>query len=632
MPKNTFIFFFFCISIVRLNAQVVVHQENFGSGLGTWSAVNVLDATDIWTNVSGFAEINGIGGTNDQDWLISPPINMNTQANEYFLFDYNDDFDGDLIKVYYSLNYNGGGTSTDVNSANWTELNNRLININKTSCFTTLFQRHPAIDISGISGTNVYFAFKYIGTATNSKYYKIDNIRVLADYYAGITSTSKCCDLKTELHNLIKKQTYRIAYTSTSYDVWDAMLHSDVRINDAGTDTITWDVFTDKPFTTGEFEFDPCIGRAGVATCTTEGSCYQREHSFPKSWWGGGTTANDTAYTDMHHLMPADGSLNMAKSNYSPGVVVTPSTIGTNGYKVGTNTSYPCGATMNYFEPIDEYKGDYARMYFFIVTRYQHLMATWESIDTRGDCALDGDPCIGFEPWLLNVLLIWHANDPVSLKERERNNAVYAIQGNRNPFIDQPQWVNMIWGDETGTNCTAFTLPIELVEFNVNRKEKQAVSIHWKTSTERENAYFVIEKSTNGSTWEEVTKVATKGNGSLGNTYEVIDEETLPSLYYYRLIQFDIDGESQLLDTKVIDLKNQLTDVYPNPFTDYVNFEFENVGQKRIRIYNELGQLELETITESKKQTVEIKILPKGFYTSVVEDGKEVFITRLIKL
>lgn len=630
--KTTLIFFFFFCSFVLVNAQVVVHQENFGTGLGTWSAVNILDATDVWTNASGFAEINGIGGTNDEDWLISPSINMNAQTNEFLLFDYNDDFDGDLIKVFYATNYNGGGTSTDVTNATWTELSNRLININRTSCFSTLFQRHPAIDVSGISGTSVRFAFKYVGTSASSKYYKIDNVRILADYYAGIGSTIKCCDLKTALHNLIKTQTYRIGYTAATYDVWDAMLHSDVRINDAGTDTITSDVFTDKPFGTGEFEFDPCTGRAGVATCTVEGTCYQREHSFPKSWWGGGTAAADTAYTDMHHLMPADGFLNGAKSNFPPGVVLAAATTGTNGFKVGTNTTYPCSATMNYFEPIDEYKGDYARMYFFIATRYQHLMATWESIDTRGDCALDGNPCIGFEPWMLNVLLTWHANDPVSLKEINRNNAVYAIQGNRNPFIDKPQWVNMIWGDANGTSCTAFTLPVELIEFDLKKSEERAVIIHWETASERDNDYFVVEKSRDGSTWEEVGKVGTKGNGSLGNTYKVIDNEIVPIMYYYRLTQFDLNGEKELLDTKVIDLRNQMTTVYPNPFTDNLYFEFDKVGQKRIKIYNELGQLMLETMTESKKQTIDSKSLSKGFYTVIVDDEMEVYISRLIKL
>lgn len=623
---------FFCFQAAR--AQIVVHQENFGAGLGAWSAVNVTDATDVWSNVSGFAEINGFGGSNDEDWLISPAINLNTQNNEFFLFDYNDDFDGGLIKVFYSTNYNGGGTVANVSSATWTELSTTFININRTTCFSTLFQRHPAIDISGINGTAVYFAFKYTGTASASKYYKIDNVRILANYYNGITKNIKCCDLKTELHRLIRNQSHSIQYTAATYDVWDAMLHSDVRINDAGTDTITMDVFTDKPFGTGEFEFDPCTGRAGVATCGAEGTCYQREHSFPKSWWGSGTSASDSAYTDMHHLMPADGYLNAAKNNYPPGVVAVPGTVGSNGFRVGTNAAYPCGGTMSYFEPINEYKGDYARMYFYIVTRYQHLMATWEGLNTAGNCALDGDPCIGFEPWLLTVLLTWHANDPVSVKEINRNNAVYAIQGNRNPFIDNPDWVNLIWGDASGVSCSSFTLPVELTNFTASWNNN-SIQLQWETASERNNDYFKITKSYDGSEWELLDIM--QGNGTLNTAshYELSDPELRLSdnneFIYYQLHQVDLNGVSKLIGTQAVLIPEQEISVSPNPFSEFIQIKCNHQNLKTIKLFNMLGQEIYQQQLEGETAVINTMNLEKGNYYLIVSDEEQQSVFRIQK-
>ena len=436
-------------------AQVNIHTENFGAGTGTWTAVDVNDATNQWTATGGSMQMDGAGGTDDEDWLISPSINLDAQAGEHFLFDYNDVNAGALIELYYSTDYNGGGTAGDVSTATWTSLPLRLVDINSVVCFS-LFQRHPAIDISGISGSAVYFGFKYTGTAGTAKQYQLDNIHIEAEYYSTIlTSVAagvRCAELKTEIHNVIINQT-KIPYTSASYDIWDSQLQTDTRLNDAGTATIVWDMFTDKPGATGEFEFDHCDNRDDGSCPGGEGVCYNREHSFPQSWWGSGQSSTDTQYVDLHHIVPSDRSMNSAKSNNPPGIVTTAFTTGSNGFKVGANPAYPC-ASMTYWEPIDEYKGDYARIFFYFATRYQHNMVAWSTISTTGDCAMSGDAYTSFEPWLVQLLLEWNAADPVSTKETERNNAVYAIQGNRNPFIDNPAWIEYIWGDNLGSPCS----------------------------------------------------------------------------------------------------------------------------------------------------------------------------------
>ena len=458
--KNLFLLLTILVS-TNLFSQTTVHSENFTSGLGTWVGISVTDPTDVWVNSAGKAQMTGWGGIDDEDWLVSPSINMDNQTNEYFMFDYNDNFSGPLLELYYSVDYNNGGTVFDLQTATWIPITLDLIDINTVSCFSTLMHRHSAIDVSGILGSNVYFAFKYLGASGLSKRYKIDDIHIEADYYGAVNTFlqggGNCADLKTELFTSIQSITRLCRYTASIYDVWDGMQITDRRSNDANTAQIVYDMFTDFPSTTGEFEFDHCANKDYGSCPAGEGLCYNREHSLPKSWWGGGTAyPSDEQYTDLHHLVPSDRQMNSLKSNYPPGIVTNATTTGTNGFKVGTNPSYPCTAMM-YFEPIDEYKGDYARMYFYLATKYEPQIGGWFLL--KGDCAIvAGSTYPVYEPWLMTLLLEWHANDPVSVKEIKRNNAVYGVQGNRNPFIDNPEWVGYVWGDNLGNSCSTLAV------------------------------------------------------------------------------------------------------------------------------------------------------------------------------
>ena len=168
-----------------------------------------------------------------------------------------------------------------------------------------------------------------------------------------------------------------------------------------------------------------------------------REHSFPKSWWGG--TQNE-AYTDINHLYPSDGDANMKKSNYPLGIVNPAYTTFDNGVsKVGSPLSGYGGGSSVVFEPDDRYKGDFARTYFYMVTMYQDY--TWKS---SYSWMLQQDLYPTLKPWAYNMLLEWSRNDPVSQKEIDRNEAVYRIQKNRNPFIDFPGLEEYIWGNKKG--------------------------------------------------------------------------------------------------------------------------------------------------------------------------------------
>jgi endonuclease I len=169
---------------------------------------------------------------------------------------------------------------------------------------------------------------------------------------------------------------------------------------------------------------------------TGEGDCYNKEHSFPKSWWGGSSGA--IQYADLFHLVPTDGYVNNRRSNSAFGEVTSPTWISTNGSKVGPNT-YPGGFTEVVFEPVDAYKGDFARNYFYMATRYKNNFPSWES-----SCPIiSGD---NYTQWTIDLLMDWNDLDPVSQKETDRNNAIYAIQNNRNPYIDHPEYAALVWG------------------------------------------------------------------------------------------------------------------------------------------------------------------------------------------
>lgn len=237
--------------------------------------------------------------------------------------------------------------------------------------------------------------------------------------------------LKTALYNIIKGHT-AVSYTP---GVWNAFYTTDKKANGK-----VWDMYSDVPGGTPPYEYT--LGSSQCGTYSVEGNCYNREHSFPKSWFGDVAPMN----VDLFHLYPTDGKVNGQRNNYPYGTVSSPTWTSLNGSKLG-----PCSAP-GYngivFEPINEYKGDLARTYFYMVTRYQDIVASWNS-NAEAQPTLDGTSYPCFDSWILNVLLAWNAADPVSPKEIARNNAVYAIQHNRNPYIDHPEYVTAVWGGTT---------------------------------------------------------------------------------------------------------------------------------------------------------------------------------------
>ena len=229
--------------------------------------------------------------------------------------------------------------------------------------------------------------------------------------------------LMTALHKIIK------GHTKRGYD----QLKVDFKTTDCNGNIII-DRYSDSQFTYGT---DFCGNYNGV------GDCYNREHSIPNSWWGGSTT--DTAYTDLHHLFPVDGWVNSERGNHPFGNCANGSARGTG--KLGSCTFSGYNGTV--FEVADEYKGDFARVYFYFATRYMTRMSDFTS--GTGNVVFTASTYLGLTNWAINQLLEWHRNDPVSTLETNRNDAVYSIQRNRNPFVDNPELVEYIWGNKKGS-------------------------------------------------------------------------------------------------------------------------------------------------------------------------------------
>jgi len=305
--------------------------------------------------------------------------------------------------------------------------------------------------------------------------------------------------LQAALHDIIDDHTAQ-SYSS----LWTHYQTTDVKPNGK-----VWDMYSDIPDGTPPYEFtfvsDQC-GNYGA-----EGDCYNREHSWPKSWFNDVLPMN----TDLFHVVPSDGYVNGQRGNYPYGEVSIPSWTSQNGTKKGPNT-YP-GYSGTVFEPIDAYKGDFARIYFYMSTRYLGEDSTWP-----------GSPMVNgaqLEEWALDMMMDWHAQDPVSQKEIDRNNTVYVIQNNRNPFVDHPSYADLIWGEVLPLP----DIPSDLVSSNIS---DTALDLSWTDNSDAESGFYV---------YQDGSRLATLAQNI--ETYSVIGLSA-STTYNFSVSSFNDNGES----------------------------------------------------------------------------------------
>jgi endonuclease I len=284
--------------------------------------------------------------------------------------------------------------------------------------------------------------------------------QIPSGYYNTATGTGYT--LKTQLYNIIKGHTdngYAGLYTTYQTSDVDNFYEND------GT---VLDMYSENPSGTDPYNYSTgTTQRCG--SYSVEGDCYNREHIIPQSVFN----EQSPMVADAHFITPTDGKVNGIRSNYPHGTVSSATYTSQNGSKLGSSSVSGYSGTV--FEPVNDFKGDIARMYFYFATRYENTVAGYSYP------MFDGSGNKVFTTAFLNVLLAWNTQDPVSAREIARNNAIYVRQNNRNPYIDHPEYVNQIWGGTPSGDTQAPTTPTSLASTS---KTATSITVAWTGSTD----------------------------------------------------------------------------------------------------------------------------------------------------
>jgi len=265
------------------------------------------------------------------------------------------------------------------------------------------------------------------------------------NYYQSVDATS-AATLRATLHEIIDDH-QRFPYTSTATDTWNILELADE--NPTNSSKIL-DVYRNGSY-----------NKAGGGN-----NKYNREHTWPKSYGFPNDGSSNYAYTDCHHLFLCNSSYNSSRSNnpFQTGDASwTEKTTFSNAGQGGGSGTYPGNSnwrSSEFWQVWGSRKGDVARALLYLDVRYEggthgvtgHAEPDLVLTDDLNLVAASNTGSnIGLAYMgLLDTLLQWHADDPVDVKEADRNDAVYFHQGNRNPFIDHPEWVTMVFGSGSG--------------------------------------------------------------------------------------------------------------------------------------------------------------------------------------
>ncbi|OQY26283.1 MAG: hypothetical protein B6244_14065, partial [Candidatus Cloacimonetes bacterium 4572_55] len=295
-------------------------------------------------------------------------------------------------------------------------------------------------NFSGLSATTEYFFKIYAYTNSGSQIdYKLDGTipsdsdltTSVADYYASAMGLSGQ-QLKDALHTIVTtSHTTNYSYSQ----LWDILSETDEDPNNSSNVLL---------FYTNRSRSKNAHGGGDDE--------WNREHTWVNSH---GIDNNLPGYTDLHHLRPCDPNVNNARGSldFDEGG----SEYNDDGYATG------CNYDGNSFEPPDNVKGDAARIIFYMAVRYEGTGSgsdpyDLEMVDNTNESTPSGS-VLGVE----STLLQWHTDDPVDTWEQGRNERIYSRQGNRNPFIDHPEWVNSVWGEPTTETTVQFSTAVGTV-------------------------------------------------------------------------------------------------------------------------------------------------------------------------
>ncbi|ESU26653.1 putative extracellular ribonuclease [Flavobacterium limnosediminis JC2902] len=342
--------------------------------------------------------------------------------------------------------------------------------------------------------------------------------QIPAGYYNAATGTGYT--LKTQLKTIISTGHIDQGYNA----LWTLYTQSAWRDNYYENNGSLLDIYSEKPAGADNYEYTSTSQQCG--NYTAEGNCYNREHLVPQSYFD--DFAVDPMKNDPFHVFPSDGKVNGDRNNLPFGVVASGSYISSNGSKRGSNT---INGYSNYsgtvFEPINEFKGDIARAFFYFATRYEDSMDDFYTAANGATCEaknmFDGSINKVFSDNFILLLIKWHRQDPVSPKEIAQNNAIYTYQGNRNPYIDHPEYICNIWASQCATVDLLPTESFEtLANISIYPNPTKDNRINITSETELNEIQLI---NING----QVIKNIKKPN-SVQNTYTL---ENLPQGFYF---------------------------------------------------------------------------------------------------
>ena len=263
--------------------------------------------------------------------------------------------------------------------------------------------------------------------------YGIVQSNIPQDYYEEANGKSSE-ELKEALYQIISNHVV-FPYTSSSTDTWDILQASDQDPQNHDNMILVYTGRSqDKGYRDGTGNYSQYENGNG-----THNNSWNREHVWPKSH--GFPDEDDNAYTDVHNLKPCDRSVNTSR--------------GTKDYDFGGSQhseATECLTDSDSWEPSDSVKGDIARILFYMVVRYDpgydHNNNSFDLELVDYTTPNNNDPILG----KLSSLIQWHYDDPVDDFEINRNEIIYGYQQNRNPFIDHPNLVSFLWGENSGEN------------------------------------------------------------------------------------------------------------------------------------------------------------------------------------
>lgn len=330
------------------------------------------------------------------------------------------------------------------------------------------------------------------------------------DYYVKLDGLSGR-ELKQAIFELVNDDVKMLTYGSGTNKTWWGFYVTDR----------TPDGFIRDRYSAGEFTF----GERGASN-----SSMNIEHSFPKSWWG---SAENNAYKDLYNLMPCESTINNWKSNYPMGPV--DQVWRTNDItKVGARNGDPAGTTYRFWEPADNWKGDFARGYMYMATAYQNF--TWSGDQSPRILNTEAYPTL--QPWAYELYLQWAVQDPVDEIETARNVEVEALQGNRNPYVDFPNLAQYVWGDSVNIPFRPLTTVKSAPAVGGARlrdlgKEKRVLYTNSMLGDEGGCSISHVEGSV--SAWTNTEGYGWKASGSRGTTanltcYKVKEVLYLPEI------------------------------------------------------------------------------------------------------